>query len=69
MVLRNAKETLKSEVTMNNYMKEKDQKKYEAILNYDYRGVKTRQPMSLYNRAAQFAPFAALGSLGDTPTE
>ena len=34
--------------------------KYDEILHYDYQGSKTRKKMSLYNRAAQFSPFAAL---------
>lgn len=33
---------------------------YDDIIDYPYSGIKTRQPMPLESRAAQFAPFAAL---------
>lgn len=34
--------------------------KYEEIINFPHHESKTRKRMSLYSRAAQFAPFAAL---------
>ncbi|MCM1452160.1 MAG: hypothetical protein NC102_07870 [Clostridium sp.] len=34
--------------------------RYEDIIGRRYEGVTTRRRMSLENRAAQFAPFAAL---------
>lgn len=35
-------------------------KDYSDILHYNYNGSKTRQKMTVYNRAAQFSPFSAL---------
>jgi len=54
------KEINKSEDTMN---------KYEDIINLPHHVSKTRKPMSLYNRAAQFAPFAALTGYDDAIKE
>lgn len=34
--------------------------KYQEIINLDHHVSAVRRPMSMYNRAAQFAPFAAL---------
>lgn len=39
--------------------------KYKDIINLPHHVSKTRNPMSLYNRAAQFAPFAALTGYDD----
>lgn len=39
--------------------------KYNDIINLPHHVSKTRKPMSLYNRAAQFAPFAALTGYDD----
>ena len=39
--------------------------KYKDIINLPHHVSKTRKPMSLYNRAAQFAPFAALTGYDD----
>lgn len=33
---------------------------YDDIINLEYNGVKNHKKMSVYNRSAQFAPFAAL---------
>lgn len=33
---------------------------YDDIINLNYSGIKNHKKMSIYNRAAQFAPFAAL---------
>ena len=35
-------------------------KEYEKLLDFPYTGSKRNNKMSLYNRAAQFAPFSAL---------
>ena len=43
--------------------------KYEDIINLSHHVSKTRKPMSLYNRAAQFAPFAALTGYDDAIKE
>ena len=43
--------------------------KYEDIINLPHHVSKTRKPMSLYNRAAQFAPFAALTGYDDVIKE
>ena len=43
--------------------------KYEDIINLPHHVSKTRKPMSLYNRAAQFAPFAALTGYADSIKE
>lgn len=43
--------------------------KYEDIINLPHHVSKTRKPMSLYNRAAQFAPFAALTGYDDAIKE
>lgn len=43
--------------------------KYKDIINLPHHVSKTRKPMSLYNRAAQFAPFAALTGYDDAIKE
>lgn len=43
--------------------------KYEDIINLPHHVSKTRKPMSLYNRASQFAPFAALTGYDDAIKE
>lgn len=43
--------------------------KYDDIINLPHHVSKTRNPMSLYNRAAQFAPFAALTGYDDAIEE
>ena len=40
-------------------------KAYENILEKEYTGQRSRPRMSLYERAAQFAPFAALDGYSD----
>ena len=40
-------------------------KRYEKILEMPHHTSATRKPMSLYNRAAQFSPFAALTGYED----
>ncbi len=53
------KETSKSAVIKHS-MNNKTVEDYADIINYEYRGSETRKKMSLSDRAAQFAPFAAL---------
>lgn len=53
------KETNKSAVTKRS-LNRKTIEDYADIINYEYRGSETRRKMSLSDRAAQFAPFAAL---------
>lgn len=43
--------------------------KYDNIINLPHHVSKIRKPMSLYNRAAQFAPFAALTGYDDAIKE
>ena len=43
--------------------------KYKDIINLPHHASKTRKPMSLYNRAAQFAPLAALTGYDDAIKE
>ncbi len=43
--------------------------KYKDIINLPHHVSKTRNPMSLYNRVAQFAPFAALTGYNDAIKE
>lgn len=43
--------------------------KYKDIINLPHHVSNTRKPMSLYNRAAQFAPFAALTGYDDAIKE
>ncbi len=43
--------------------------KYDDIINLPHHISKTRPQMSLYNRSAQFAPFAALTGYGDRVKE
>ena len=40
-------------------------KRYEKILEMPHHTSATHKPMSLYNRAAQFSPFAALTGYED----
>ena len=40
-------------------------KRYEKILEMPHHTSATRKPMPLYNRAAQFSPFAALTGYED----
>ena len=44
-------------------------KEYQAILGMEHHVSKTRKQMSIENRAAQFAPFAALTGYGDSIAE
>ena len=39
--------------------------KYDDIIHHEYKGIEGRIPMSNSQRAAQFAPFAALTGYGD----
>lgn len=41
-------------------------KKYDDIINQEHHVSKKHPPMSMYNRAAQFAPFAALTGYEDS---
>ena len=43
--------------------------KYDDIINLPHHVSKTRKPMTMYNRAAQFAPFAALTGYDDVIKE
>ena len=43
--------------------------KYDDIMDLPHHQSKTRPPMSLLNRAAQFSPFAALTGYGETVKE
>lgn len=43
--------------------------KYDDIINLPHHVSKTRKPMTLYNRAAQFAPFASLTGYDDAIKE
>lgn len=45
------------------------QDSYEDIINLPHHVSKTRKPMNLENRSAQFAPFAALTGYGDAIQE
>ncbi len=47
-------------------MSDKTAKNYDDIIDHPHYRSKTRQPMSLRNRAAQFAPFAALTGYGES---
>lgn len=44
-------------------------KDYSDIINLPHHTSKNRTPMTLYNRAAQFAPFSALNSYEDSLRE
>ena len=43
--------------------------KYDDIINLPHHVSKTRKPMPMINRAAQFAPFAALPGHGEAIAE
>lgn len=43
--------------------------KYKDIINLEYHRSNKHKPMSIMNRAAQFAPFAALNGYSDEITE
>ena len=43
--------------------------RYDNIIDLPHPVLKNHYPMSLYNRAAQFAPFAALAGYGDACNE
>lgn len=49
------------EVSSNQY----DEHRYDDLLTYDYSGSRNRKHMPLSERAAQFAPFAALTGFDD----
>ena len=44
-------------------------KRYEKIIGLPHHTSATRKPMPLYNRAAQFSPFAALTGYEDVISE
>ena len=50
-------------------MSEKDPHRYDDILEIPYTKSRNRKQMSNYDRAAQFAPFAALTGHGDAVRE
>lgn len=50
-------------------MSEKDEHRYDDIIDLPRVQSKTRTPMSNHDRAAQFAPFAALTGFGDSIIE
>ena len=43
----------------------RDEHRYDDILQAPHHQSKTRKPMSAHDRAAQFAPFAALSGHGE----
>ncbi len=47
-------------------MSDQTKKNYDDIIDHPHYRSKKRQPMSLHNRAAQFAPFAALTGYGES---
>ena len=47
----------------------KDEHRYDDIINLPHPVSKKHPPMSLHDRAAQFAPFAALTGHGDAIEE
>lgn len=49
--------------------KRKAEEKYADIINLPHHVSKKHKPMDIIDRAAQFAPFAALGSLEDLVKE
>lgn len=46
-----------------------DERNYDDIIDYEYKGSASRAAMSAGNRAAQFSPFAALTGFDDEITE